>query len=130
MSVIVVDASAVAAVVFDEPDSGPVLAAVKGRLLAPTLLLYELASVCATKLMRRRAEASAILARYRLVSELDVSLVEPDWIALPALAVEWSISAYDAAYLQLALARAAGLVTLDARLASAFDKASAPRRRR
>jgi predicted nucleic acid-binding protein len=35
------------------------------------------------------------------------------------------LSAYDAAYLQLALKRKAPLVTLDARLAGAYDKAVA-----
>jgi predicted nucleic acid-binding protein len=35
-----------------------------------------------------------------------------------------AVSAYDAAYLQLALQRGAPLVTLDARLAAAYDKAS------
>jgi predicted nucleic acid-binding protein len=51
-----------------------------------------------------------------------VELTEPDWDNLPALAHEWALSAYDAAYLQLALTRDALLVTLDARLAAAYDK--------
>lgn len=124
MSVTVVDASAVAAVLFDEPESEPVLAGVTGALIAPGLLPYELASVCATKLARRPAEAKAILARYGLLADLDIELLEPDWKALPMLARKWALSAYDAAYLQLALAHRASLVTLDARLAAAYDKAS------
>ena len=122
MSVTVVDASAVAAVLFDEPESEPILATVSGALIAPTLLPYELASVCSTKLARRPREARLILSRYRLFAELDVELSEPDWDTLPALAREWALSAYDAAYLQLALAHEASLVTLDARLAAAYDK--------
>jgi predicted nucleic acid-binding protein len=122
MSVTVVDASAVAAVLFDEPESKPILASVSGTLIAPTLLPYELASVCSTKLARRPREARVILSRYRLFAELDVELSEPDWDTLPALAHEWALSAYDAAYLQLALAHEASLVTLDARLAAAYDK--------
>lgn len=126
MSVIVVDASAVAAVLFDEPEAEALLASVGDSLVAPTLLIYELASVCTTKLARRQAEASTLLTRYRLFSDLDIDLVETDWQALPQLAVEWALSAYDAAYLQLALARGARLVTLDARLAKAYDKATSP----
>ena len=124
MSVTVVDASAVAAVLFDEPESEPVLASISGALLAPGLLPYELASVCATKLARRPAHAKVILARYRLFAELDITFRDPDWASLPELAQEWALSAYDAAYLQLALGSAAPLVTLDARLAAAYDKAS------
>jgi predicted nucleic acid-binding protein len=122
MSVTVVDASAVAAVLFDEPESQPVLSSVAGALIAPSLLPYELASVCTTKLARRPREAKIILARYRLFAKLEVDLVEPDWDTLPGMAYECALSAYDAAYLQLALAQDAPLVTLDARLAAAYDK--------
>ena len=124
MNVTVVDASAVAAVLFDEPESEPVLASISGALLAPGLLPYELARICATKLARRPADAKVILARYRLFAELDITLRDPDWASLPELAQEWALSAYDAAYLQLALDSSAPLVTLDARLAAAYDKAS------
>jgi predicted nucleic acid-binding protein len=110
-------------VLFDEPESRPVLASVKGALIAPTLLPYELASVCATKLLRHPAQAKTSLARYRLLPELDIDLIEPQWETLPVLAREWMLSAYDACYLHLALERKAPLVTLDARLAAAYDKA-------
>jgi predicted nucleic acid-binding protein len=124
MSVTVVDASAVAAVLFDEPEAAPVVAGITGLLLAPSLLRYELASVCAVKLRRDPKSARPTMLRYRLLSGLDIEYVEPDWDTLPSLARQWDISAYDAAYLQLALQRGAPLVTLDARLAGAYDKAS------
>lgn len=121
----VVDASAVAAVLFDEPEAAPIAASVRGRLLAPTLLRYELASVATTRLIRHPHQARAIQQRYGLLDELQVAYVEPEWPALPALARRWSLSAYDAAYLQLAIARNAALVTLDVRLAAAWDDAAA-----
>jgi predicted nucleic acid-binding protein len=127
MSVTVVDASAIAAVIFDEPESEPLVASIQGRLLAPTLLRYELASVCTTKLARHPGESKTTLARYALFDELDIELVEPAWNALPSLATTWSLSAYDAAYLQLALERANALLTLDSRLAAAYDEAAARR---
>lgn len=129
MSVTVVDASAVAAVLFDEPEGAPVIASVSDALIAPGLLRYELASVCATKLQREPGRAQLILSRYRLLAELDVEYIEPDWDQLPLLARKWAISAYDAAYLQLALTRKAPLVTLDARLARAYDQAQKISRR-
>jgi predicted nucleic acid-binding protein len=124
MSVTVVDASALAAVLFDESEAEPVLASIGGALTAPSLIVYELASVCTTKLARRPDEAHTILSRYRLFAELDIELTEPDWATLPELALQWALSAYDAAYLQVALERRARLVTLDARLADAYDQAS------
>ena len=101
MSVTVVDASAIAAVVFDEPEAAPLIASVTGALIAPGLL------------------------RYGLLARLAVDYAEPDWESLPLLARQWEISAYDAAYLQLALGRKAPLVTLDSRLAKAYDRAAA-----
>ena len=125
MSVTVVDASAVAAVLFDEPEAEPIVASITGALTAPSLLLYELASVCTTKLTRRPAEAQTILSRYALFGDLEITLIEPDWASLPQLALEWALSAYDAAYLQIALREHAPLITLDARLAAAYDRANA-----
>ncbi|MGH8660586.1 MAG: type II toxin-antitoxin system VapC family toxin [Burkholderiales bacterium] len=125
MSVTVVDASAVAAVLFDEPEAGPVIAGASGPLLAPGLLLYELASVCESKLRKDPGRAKLTLQRYQLLSGLDIEFAEPDWDALPLLACQWDLTAYDAAYLQLALKRKASLLTLDARLARAYDRAAA-----
>lgn len=125
MSVTVVDASAVAAVLFDEPEAAPILASVGRSLAAPGLLRYEMASVCAAKLRNEPKLAKLTLQRYRLFSGLDIEFAEPDWDTLPLLARQWELTAYDAAYLQLALKRKAPLVTLDARLAGAYDKAAA-----
>ena len=121
----VVDASAIAAVLFDEPEAAPIAASVRGWLFAPTLLRYELASVATTRLIRHPHLARTLQQRYELLDELQVAYVEPEWPTLPALARRWSLSAYDAAYLQLALSRGAALVTLDARLAAAWDDAAA-----
>lgn len=123
MSVTLVDASAVAAVLFDEPEAAPVMASVGATLLAPTLLRYEIASICSVKLQRDPGLAKSTLRRYRLFAGLAIEFDEPDWDTLPVLARQWELSAYDAAYLQLALKHKAPLVTLDARLAAAYDRA-------
>lgn len=122
---IVVDASAIAAVLFDEPEAAPIVASTTGALIAPTLLRYELASVATTKLIRYPQRADEINQRYRLLDRLAIEYVEPEWPTLPSLARRWALSAYDAAYLQLSLTRGAALVTLDARLAAAWDNAAA-----
>ena len=127
MRATVVDASALAAVLFDEPEAAPVVASLSGKagkLIASSLLRYEIASVCTTKLIRQPDRAEEIQARHRLLDALAIDYAEPDWDHLPSLARRWQLSAYDAAYLQLALARNASLVTLDARLAAAWDDAT------
>lgn len=122
MSVTVVDASAVAAVVFEEPEAAPLVAVVRGKLLAPSLIRYELANLCLTKLRRASADAAVTLKRYRLLRDLDLRTIEPDWDALPELAAHWGLSGYDAAYLDVALRERLPLVTLDARLARVYQR--------
>jgi predicted nucleic acid-binding protein len=121
MHATIVDASVVAAVLFDEPEAVPLIASVAGALVAPDLLRYEIASVCTTKMIRHPAQAQEIQARYDLLHRLAIDYIEPEWGYLPILARRWALSAYDAAYLQLALTLKAPLVTLDARLAAAYD---------
>lgn len=127
MRITVVDASALAAVLFGEPEAEPIRASVTGALIAPNLIRYELASVCTTKCLRYPARRDEFESRYRLFDVLAVTLYEPDWDVLPGFARRWALSVCDAAYLQLTLARKASLVTLDARLAAAWDNALAGR---
>lgn len=120
----VVDASVVAAVIFEEPHPAPLVHAVSRSFLAPSLIRYELANLCATKLRRDSASTRLILARYEIFLRLEFRTEEPDWELLPELARRWGLSAYDAAYLQLAQRHRLPLVTLDARLAKAHAAAT------
>jgi predicted nucleic acid-binding protein len=117
----VIDASALAAVLYDEPEAPAVLTGCQQELIAPTLLPYEMANVCRTKMLRRPDEARRLLDCHRSMSRIEIRLLEPDWETLPQLAHRWGLSVYDAAYLQLARCEDAALITLDARLAAAAD---------
>jgi predicted nucleic acid-binding protein len=123
MRATVVDASVVAAVLFDEPEAAPAVASVTGKLIAPSLLRYEIANVCVTKAVRFPTEAAAFDRAHALLGRLDLELREPEWDGLPGLARRWHITACDAAYLDLALRLRIPLVTLDARLSAAYDAA-------
>jgi uncharacterized protein with PIN domain len=92
MSVTVVDASAVAAVLFDEPEAAPVIAGASGPLLAPGLLRYEMANVCEFKLRKHPGQAKLTLQRYQLMTGLDIEYAEPDWDTLPLLARQWDLT--------------------------------------
>lgn len=116
----VVDASVLAALLFGEPRADEAAAAMTGRrLVAPTLLRYELASVC-----RRKVEASphlraGLLEALSLADRLDLRLVDLEAEPLVEVALAASITAYDAAYLRLAELLAVDLLTFDVRLAAA-----------
>lgn len=124
MTAKVVDASALAAVAFEEAEAGEVLPRLKGHeLLAPALLNFELANTCLKKLKREpTASRETILDQYRLALRLPVKMSEIDFEGVVPLAQQHNISAYDASYLWLARALGVELVTLDDKLNKAAAK--------
>lgn len=116
-SVVVVDASALAALLFGEPDASAIAAALDGRsLAAPTVLRYELASVYLKKLKRYATRRSALTEMLRAYPLLAIDEVQPAIDEIARLAEQTDLTAYDAAYLWLARLLGAPIVTLDRRL--------------
>lgn len=114
----VVDASALAAILFGEPGGERLAARLEGaKLVAPALLDYELANTCLMKLRRHAAQREAILAAYGLLKHLQIDLIDVELDDVISLAEETGLTAYDASYLWLARMLGADLVTLDKQLA-------------
>lgn len=116
----VIDASALAAAVFGEP-AGPEVSRrlSEGPFMAPTLLRYEMGSVCITKIRRHPEQRTALMQALARFPYLDIQEVEvPTWESTE-LAEREGLTAYDAAYLWLARSMGAELVTLDTRLEAA-----------
>ena len=116
---IVVDASAICAVLFDEPERAEAVASLCGKTpYAPCLLDHEIASVALKK--RRRGwpteSLDLALADY---SEWKIELRPCDFMGQYELAVRYGLTSYDAAYLWLAAELRAPLATFDAQLAKA-----------
>lgn len=119
MAVKVVDASALAALLFGEPEGEHVATCLaEDHLVAPALLVFELASVCLKKLRRHPGQRAALMAGFAMFPRISVETIEIDQAAVIELAETLGLSSYDAAYLWLAQALAAELVTLDKRLQS------------
>jgi predicted nucleic acid-binding protein len=120
MAVKVVDTSALAALAFIEPDGDAIVQALQGHELhAPTLMRYEIANVARTRIRRRPDSQAEIKAQLADLARLDITLHDLDVRALLDTAIAADLTAYDAAYLWLARALGAELVTLDDRLARA-----------
>lgn len=116
----VVDASALGAVLYGEPEGDRVVSALgKGPLFAPTLLRYEMASVCRTKIRRHPERRADLLAALGLLTRIDLQEVEVPPVEATELSERTDLTVYDAAYLWLARAIGAQLVTLDERLETA-----------
>jgi predicted nucleic acid-binding protein len=117
---VVVDASAIAAAIFDEPDGQTISAHLDDEsLIAPHLLDYELLNVALVKIRRGLGDALLINMMLNTVHRLRIRrlAIHPDEVA--ALALRTGLSGYDASYLWLALQHDAELVTLDRELARA-----------
>jgi predicted nucleic acid-binding protein len=105
-------------VLFDEPERDAALEHLAGRSLhAPSLLDFELANVAVVKSRASAGESARLgIADH---ARLDIALhgCPPD--ALVGLALEYRLTAYDAAYLWLAAHLRAPLATFDRRLGEA-----------
>lgn len=116
-SVKVVDASALAAVLFGEPEGHTVGQQLgDAQLVAPQLMHYELANVCWVKCRRHPSQRDDLLQMFTAERRLGVDSVPVDHAAALALALQTGLTAYDAAYLWLARELGAELVTLDRQL--------------
>lgn len=120
MSVKVVDASALAALLFGEPEAESVAEQLgDAQLVAPALLGFELANVCLIKSRRHAEQRPVLTAAFRLRHQLGVEEVEVDHDGALELAASTGLTAYDASYLWLTRKLGADLVTLDQQLARA-----------
>lgn len=120
MAVKIVDASAIAALLFGEPDAAEVATRLSGATLAaPALLPFEIASVCLKKMRRYPEQREALLVAHRLLSQMSISQTDVDLSEILNLAEQTGLTSYDASYLWLARRLNAELVTLDKQLARA-----------
>jgi predicted nucleic acid-binding protein len=117
---LVVDASIVAAALFDEDGRDEAAALLHGRTLhAPHLLDYEIANVGLKKQRRENVAAAALDSAFEAYARLSIERHAVDATAIAAVAARYELTAYDAAYLCVAEALMAPLATLDGKLAAA-----------
>ncbi len=120
MDVKVVDASALGAIIFKEPERQEIARRLEGaRLVAPALLGFEIVNACLTKLRRHPQYRSEILQAFTMQGELSIESAEVNHAGVLALAEHSRLTGYDASYLWLAQRLNAELVTLDRELARA-----------
>jgi predicted nucleic acid-binding protein len=120
---LVVDASVLAAAVFAEAALDDAVAWMRGRALcAPHLVDYELANVALNKLRRRSIVGAAAFSALDALASLDLERHAIAPVDVLALAVQYGLTAYDAAYLWLAGNLQAPLATFDAALGAAAQK--------
>ncbi|MBU2602940.1 MAG: type II toxin-antitoxin system VapC family toxin [Actinobacteria bacterium] len=119
----VVDASVFGALAFNESRSGEAAGLLAGVTpVAPGLVRYEMANIARTKALRDPSSSGLVTRAFRRWLELPVKLVSPEFDGVLSLALAEDLSAYDAAYVYVASALDAPLLTFDMRLASAWRR--------
>jgi len=124
VTTVVLDSSFLVAVVIDETRSPFARAKVAdfsgARLIAPLLLNWEFSSVLLKKLRQNDIEWLDAEALASVFKRFEVGMDEAPGDAVllgtVTLSLRWKLSAYDAAYLELALRLGAELATLDEKL--------------
>jgi predicted nucleic acid-binding protein len=116
----VVDASAIAAFIFNESQGTAVQAQLVGATLhAPALIDVEMASICLKKIRAAIDPRDVILKMYAAYGSAVIQREAVMMTEVIALAERTGLSAYDACYLWLARHLGAELVTLDEKLGKA-----------
>ena len=117
MHVRVVDASALGGVDFAEREADAMAEAMSGaKLIAPTLLPYEMASICLKKTKQTPEQATLLKTALQMADALAIETLPVEMAAVIDLAKQTNLTTYDASYLWLARVTNAELVTLDKRL--------------
>jgi predicted nucleic acid-binding protein len=120
---VVVDASAIAAVLFSEPSADDIVERLgSAQLAAPSLLPYEIVSVAGGKVRRGEVPTDTAMTALAAFGRMRILLHEPDLSEVFRLTVRTRLTAYDAAYLHLAQSLSVELVTLDHKLARVWSR--------
>jgi predicted nucleic acid-binding protein len=127
MSDSVPDASALGAIAFGEDGAAEARRALHGTaLVAPPLLFFELANIAWKKARKSPEAGPAILHGFVWPQSLEVEIVDVNLMKVLEIALDTTITVYDASYLWVARETGATLVSFDKRLRAAARAARIP----
>lgn len=116
----VIDTSALLAVLLEEPERPALIAASHGVVLfAPASLPWEVGNALVAATRRRRLTAAEAQRAWVAYEAVPLRLVEVDIGRAVAVALDLELYAYDAYMLELARHRGLPLLTLDKKLGAA-----------
>jgi len=117
VGILVVDASALGALIFGEPQAEEMASRLEsGTMVAPTLFWFELTSICLKKIKAHPKQKDEFLQALGLAGQLTIQSIEVDQPEVVHLAWQTGLTTYDASYLWLVRRLRGELVTLDEKL--------------
>ncbi len=111
---IVIDTSAIIAVIANEPERNVLVESTQGAdLIAPLSVHWEVGNAFSAMLKRQRVSLNQALAALDLYEHIPIRFVDVELSESLELANSWGLYAYDAYLLRCALKYHAPLLTLD-----------------
>jgi predicted nucleic acid-binding protein len=124
LGLVVIDPSAILAVLLNEPERDSLIAATERVvLIAPASLPWAVGNALIAGLRRKRLSQNDVLTAWKSYEEIPLRLVEVNMVRALKTAAEHGLYAYDAYVLEAALTRRLPLLTLDKVLAQAAEQA-------
>lgn len=120
---IVIDTSAIIAVITGEPERDFIVSATSGKvLIGPGSIPWEVGNAFAAMMKQGRIEAGEALKGLQIFDRIPLRYVDIDMENAVSIAAKFSTYAYDAYFLDCALRNHAPLLTLDLKMRSAAEK--------
>jgi predicted nucleic acid-binding protein len=124
MSRIVVDASAVIAVIANEPERAQLISLTKGMaFVAPASLNWEVGNAFSAMLKRKRITEDQAIRAIGIFKTITIEKFEVDIESAIRLAARFNLYAYDAYLIECAIEQSLPLITLDKNLVKATKQA-------
>jgi predicted nucleic acid-binding protein len=114
----IVDASAIMAVIAKEPEREVVIQLTKGvKILSPNMVSYEIANGLTKMVKKKVVDKERMLEVYEFYKRIPIKQIEIDIKKALEIAWDYKIYAYDACYLEAAKRLALPLLTFDGNMA-------------
>lgn len=114
---IVIDTSALIAVIVDEPERDKIIELTKGNaLIGPGSIPWEIGNVFSAMFKRNRLGLEEAKRGLEIFKSIPLRYIDPDFANAVSISSQANMYAYDAYFLDCALRQKAPLLTLDSRL--------------
>jgi predicted nucleic acid-binding protein len=116
---IVIDTSALIAVIVGEPERIKIIEITRGNtLIGPGSIPWEIGNAFSAMFKRNRLTIQAAQKGLSIFSGIPLRFIEPDFVKVLKLSKQTNMYAYDAYFLDCAIRHKAPLLTLDKKLKS------------
>ena len=120
---IVIDTSALIAVIVDEPERSKIIEITSGNtLIGPGSIPWEIGNAFSAMFKQKRLPLEEAIKGISIFNSIPIRYIETDFVSVLKISKQAAIYAYDAYFLDCAARQKAPLLTLDRKLkASAYD---------